>query len=300
MKNKLLIGLFAFFTVLNFTACDVEPLDPNIIVPEPEDPNNPNPNDPGSFKVDFDGNTYTALTTQVFVSESSILLTALRANGDSFGFIIDATQIGAYPANENLLAFNPSGSQYGYWSINPEDDTANTGTITITEINTANHTISGTFNFTGYWSNTDETVAPKQFTNGIFTNLPYVTDSPTGDTFTATVDGTAFTAGDILTAETSVGGMDFISVAGQSGETAITVSVKSDIDTGSYPITGSPNTDMVQVVFTNPDGNGGLATTGTVIITEITADRVKGTFTATVVDGTQTFQITNGTFDAAY
>lgn len=300
MKNKLLIGLFAFISVLNFTSCDVEPLDPNIIVPEPSDPNDPEPTDPGTFKVDFDGSTYTALTTQVYLSESSIMLTALRANGDSFGFIVDATQIGAYPANQQLLAFNPAGSEYGYWSVNPDDATANTGTITITEINTTDHTISGTFNFTGYWSNTDETVAPKQFTNGVFTDLPYVSDSPTNDSFTASIDGTAFTAGDVLTAETTVEGTSFISVAGQSAGTAITVSVKSGITTGSYTITGSPAADQVQVVFTNAAGNGGLATSGTVTVTQITADRVTGTFSATVVDGTETFQITNGTFDAAY
>lgn len=303
MKNKLLIGLFAFFAVLNFSSCDVEPLDPNIVIPDPTDPTDPtdpDPTDPGSFKVDFDGSTYTALTTQVYISEGSILLTALRANGDSFGFIIEGTDVGAYPANQNLLAFNPSGSEYGYWSVNPDAASENTGTITITEINTTDHTISGVFNFKGYWSNTDETVAPKQFTNGVFTNLPYVEENPAGDTFSATVNGTAFNAGDILTSEVTSGSQTLISVAGQSGQSAITVSAVSGITAGTYPITGNVTADSVQVVYTDADGNGGVATSGAVVITQITADRIKGTFTATIVDGAETYQITGGSFDAAY
>lgn len=298
MKNKLLLGLFAFLSVLNFSSCDVEPLDPNIVVPDPTDPTDPG--DDGLFKVDFDGSTYTALTTQVYISEGTIAITALRANGDSFGFLIEGDDVGPYQAHQNLLAFNPSGQEFGFWSVNPDNPTENTGIITITEINTVDHTISGTFNFKGYWSNTDETVAPKQFTNGVFTDLPYVDESPTGDTFSATIDGVGFTAGTILTTEVTAGELTLISVAGQSGQSAITVSAVSDITVGTYAITGNVGMDSVQVVYSDPDGNGGLATLGSVTITEITATRIKGTFTATIVDGATTYQITSGSFDAAY
>jgi len=296
MKNKLLIGLFALFSALNLASCDAEPLDPNIVVPDPNDPA-----ETGTFQVKIDGQQYTALTTQAYISGGSILITALRANGDSFGFIVGGTTAGTYAANQNVLAFTQGGSEFGWEGTNPANSGENTGAITISEVNTANHTISGTFQFKGYWSDTtNTTVAPKEFTEGVFTNLPYTDQSPTGDTFTATIDGTAYNPADIFVTEVTAGQTSVISIAATSGNANLTIAVESDITTGNYPITGSLFTDHVQVMYANSTGAGGPATSGTVSITQKTATRIKGTFTATVAQGNNTFQITQGNFDVAY
>ncbi|MBD3580889.1 DUF6252 family protein [Flavobacterium selenitireducens] len=296
MKNKLLIGIFAMLSVLNLTSCDTEPIDPNIVVPDPTDPV-----EAGSFKVKIDGVQYTALATQAYISGGSILMTATRANGDSFGFIIGGTTEGTYAANQNILAFTQGGSEFGWEGTNPANAGENTGAITISSVNATTRTISGTFQFKGYWSDTtNTTVAPKEFTEGVFTNIPYTDQSPTGDTFTANVDGAAYDASDIFVTEAGSGGTNIISISAPSGNANLTVAVMSDITVGNYPITGSIATDDVQVMYMNTSGAGGPATSGAVNITQKTADRIRGTFTATVTSGSTTFQITQGNFDVAY
>jgi len=296
MRNKLLICLFAALSVFNFTACDTEPIDPNIVVPDPTEPV-----EDGNFQVKIDGTQYTALATQAYISGGSILMTATRANGDSFGFIIGGTTPGTYAANQNILAFTQNGSEYGWEASNPANVGQNTGSITISSVNTQNNTISGTFQFTGYWTDTtDTTVAPKEFTEGVFTNIPYTSENPSGDTFAATVNGVAFTPNDIFVTEAEAGGASTISISAPGSSGNFLVSVNSDITVGNYPITGSFIEDDVRVSYTTAGGAGGPATAGSVNITEKTATSVKGTFTATVTSGSDTFEITQGSFDVAY
>jgi hypothetical protein len=278
---------------------DIEPLGQGVTIPDPE--TNPGTGG-GSFQVDIDGSHYVATTTQVFISGGSIQLSALRAQGDAFGFLLSGTSQATYPANTNLVTYMPAGEEYGYWAVNPQDDTAETGSVNITNIDVTHHTISGTFSFTGYWSDdTDPSPpTPKHFTNGTFTNLPYVTDSPTGDSFLAKVNGVDFSQDDLLAAETTVGPDTFISIGAQNANLdAMTVSVKSSLGTGTYAITGNLASDPVQIAYSNDSGDG-MASAGTVAITEKTATRIKGTFSATVVIGTTTYQITAGSFDVAY
>jgi hypothetical protein len=143
MKNiKFLAGLFLIFTAFTFTSCDNEPIDPAI------DLGNIGGN-PGNavFRADFSGSTWNATSAQAIISGNIIQIGASKNNGESFGILIDGSTTGTYPANENILNFNPAGSEYGYWSINIDNPSENTGSITITNINTYNKTISVTLNF---------------------------------------------------------------------------------------------------------------------------------------------------------
>lgn len=303
-KIKYLSAFLLLFTAFNFISCeDIEPIDSTIVL-NPGEEENPGGGEPevGLFKVDFDGQTFASSSTLAYISGGSIIINAFRSNGENFSFILDGTSIGTYPANKNLVTYSPAGSEYGFMGNHPTDEDADTGSVIITSINTTNKTISGTFHFTGYWSDfDDDSVAPKQFTNGVFTNLPYTSTNPTGDTFFAKVNGTEFVDSDIFTVETVVGGQEFISIgASNVREEEITVSIKSSLTTGSYPITGA-NSDNVQVIYTlATEDFGTRATTGTVTITEKTATRIKGTFTAkSTVDGVD-YQITEGAFNVEY
>ncbi|HCQ13563.1 DUF6252 family protein [Flavobacterium sp.] len=297
MKNiKFLSALVVLFSAFTFTSCDNEPIDSAL-----------NPDDFGgggnanaSFKADFNGATWTANSSQAIVSGNLIQIAGVKSDGSTFGFLIEASTTGTYPANENLLAFNPAGSEYGYWATNINNPTENTGSITITSIDTVNKKISGTFSFKGYWSNADETgVLPIDFTNGVFTNVPYINMEETGDTFFAKVNGTEFVDVDILTTEIGVGSQDFISIAAQnSALDAITVSVRSDQGVGTYPITGNVATDVVQAIYDFNDANY-LAVSGTVTIQEKTATHIKGTFSF-VTNGATPFTISEGSFDVDY
>lgn len=286
LKSKL--QFIILFLVALLASCTYEPIDGTV------------ESDPGSgiFKADFGGKTWTANETQAIVSGHFIEISAINSKGESFGIMIDGAAVGIYAANVNIVAYNPAGSEYGFWSVNDEDPAEDTGSVTITSINTQTKTISGTFHFKGYWSDTDDPKAAIQFTNGAFT-IPYITQEETDDVFTAKVAGTNFVATDILTAVIGSGSTEFIAIGAEDANSnSISVSVKSNLTAGTYPITTNTLSDNVQGSY--EDANGEYkAISGSVTITSITADRVKGTFKFTT-NGTTPFNITEGTFDVEY
>lgn len=287
----------AFFALLitSFTSCENEELGSGVGEGNEENPEAP------LFKADFDGQTFSTTTVQAYISGGSITIVGSKSNGENFAFILDGTTAGTYAANDNLVGYSPAGSEYSYVGINPDDEDADTGSVIISSVNTTNNTLSGTFNFTGYWTNYDETVAPKQFTNGVFTNIPFITTNPSGDTFDAKVNGVDFNDTDIFTAETTIAGQSFISVAAENAlEQSITVNLRESAGVGTYPITGA-SADQAQINFSlDPDGFGTVATSGSVTVTEKTALRLKGTFSGTVIIGGTTYQITAGAFNVEY
>lgn len=299
-KHNLLTYLFIFCTVL-FTSCsdEFEPIDPAIQIPG----NGGGGSTAPVFSVDFNGATFVASNYQAVITGGSIVVSGIRAsNGDSVSFIVDGTTTGSYPANENIIIYQPAGTEYGYLGINYSNPEANTGSIVITSINTTNNTISGTFNFTGYWSDVDEEgVLPIAFTNGIFNNIPFTTENFTEDTFFAKVNGQEFVDVDIFTAISSAGGVELISVAGHDvDDNNITVSVRSNISSGTYEITGD-NTDLVQMFYENTTtGFWERCMSGTVTVLERTSTQLKCTFSGLVTDGETTYTITEGAFDVQY
>ena len=113
MKNiKLLAGILLILTA--FTSCDIEPIDGAI---NPDDFENPS-NEPMVFKADFSGETWNGTTAEALISGNFISIGATRADGSTFSFLIEANAVGTYPANNNIIAYTPAGSEYGYWSIN--------------------------------------------------------------------------------------------------------------------------------------------------------------------------------------
>lgn len=257
-------------------------------------------NDSPVFKADFNNSTWSTTQTQVIISGNLIQIAALKSDNSSFGMLVEASTTGTYPANNNLLAYNPPNSEFGYWSTNINNPNENTGSIIITSINTVAKTISGTFTFKGYWSDTDVTnIAPIQFTNGVFTNLPYINQAETGDTFFAKVDGIEFVDVDLLTIELGINGQDFYSIGAQNSDmNSMTVSVRTNVGAGTYPITGNTATDVVQIIYDVNDVNF-RGVSGNVVIIEKTATRLKGTFTC-VTDGATPYTISEGTFDVEY
>lgn len=297
-KIKLIAGLFLILTSFTFTSCDNEPIDSAIDLDDFENPTG----GPMVFKADFSGETWTGTMAQAVVSGNFISIGAARADGSTFSVLVEASTTGTFPANNNIIAYTPQGSEYGYWSINTTNESENTGSITITNINTVAKTVSGTFNFKGYWSDsTNTSIIPVQFTNGVFTNVPYITQAQTGDTFFAKVGGTEFQDVNILTALIDVAGQEYISVAASTASAdSMTVSVKSNLTAGTYPITGNTATDVVQAIY-NVGGTNYNAASGSVTITTITADHIKGTFNY-VTGGTAPapFTVTQGAFDVDY
>src|SRR5690606_29905967 len=121
----------------------------------------------------------------------SITINAMRPQGDNFGFMLNGITTGTYAGNDddNLIGYNAVGIENTFVSFNFDNPSEDTGAVVVTEINTVNQTISGTFQFKGYSEDDTGNTISKQFTNGVFTNLPYMTNNPTGDTFFAKING---------------------------------------------------------------------------------------------------------------
>jgi hypothetical protein len=301
-KHKFLSFITVFCAVFTFISCDNEPIDSALNLDDFDNGGNGgNGNGPALFQAKFSDAVWTATNAEAVISGNLIALGGERPNGEGFGFLIQGTALGTYPANTNLLTYTPADSEYGYWSTNINDPAEDTGSITITNINTTNKTISGTFSYKGYWSDSTVTnILPIVFTEGKFENIPYVTQAETNDTFFAKVDGAEFVDVDLLSTIIGINGQDYISVAGQdSNLDAITVSVRSNLAIGTYPLTGNVNNDLVQCIYDFDDVSYN-AISGSVTIISKTPDRIRGTFSCMVSDGTDDFIISEGAFDVAY
>ncbi|MES2412089.1 MAG: DUF6252 family protein [Bacteroidota bacterium] len=298
MKNiKLITGIFLILTAFTFTSCEIEPIDSAIDLDDFENPTA----GPVVFKADFSGSTWNATTAQAVVSDNFITIAASKADGSTFAILVNATATGTYPANDNIVAYTPATSEFAYWSMNMENPSEDTGSVTITSINTTNHTVSGTFQYRGYWSDmTVTSIIPVDFTNGVFTNIPYIPNTETGDTFFAKVDGVEFVDTLLTGAEVGSGVETWLNVAAVDGAlNDITVAFKKSMGAGTYVITGGTS-DNASCSFNSGSGIDYDGISGTLTITSLTTDRVKGTFSFVGSDGASTKTVSEGSFDVGY
>jgi hypothetical protein len=295
-KIKLIAGIFLILTSFTFTSCENEPIDSAIDLGDFEGPTG----GPMVFKADFGGATWNASQAQALVGGNYISIVAFKPDGSNFTFMVEANTTGTFPANTNILAYTPASSEYGYWSVNFENESENTGSIIITNIDTVNKTISGTFSYKGYWSDTTiSSIIPVQFTNGVFNNVPFITQGETGNTFFAKVDGEEFVDVDILAVTTEINSLEFISVGADTAALDdMTISVRSSLGAGTYNITGDIAADNVQAITTINDVEY-EAVSGSITIISKTADRIKGTFHY-VTNGATPLNVTEGAFDVEY
>lgn len=288
--------LFLFISITLISCGDVEPIDPAVI----NDGNNNN-NGQASLTATFNNQNFIATGFQAIKTGTTFLIQGFRSNGSNFSFALSGTTAGTYPANSltNLIYYQPAGTDFVYWGFHPNDATANTGAVVITNVDTVNKTVSGTFQFTGFWSNTDDNLPSISFTNGVFTNIPYTEDAMSDDVFTATINGQPFVTDFVVVSEIGTATESFIVVSGtDTNGRIINVNMKSTLGAGTYPITTNIGNDDVQLAFQIPSQDfEAFANSGSVTITEKTDTRIKGTFTGTISGGGETYQITNGSFD---
>ncbi|GAA4054200.1 DUF6252 family protein [Flavobacterium chungnamense] len=311
MKKNKIFSIFTFlFIVFSFISCDNEPIDPTLL--QQINSNNGNNGGGGNggnptngiFKVDFGGQTWEANDTEAIMYSSAIQIGGLKtSNGQTFAFALNGNTVGTYDSTSNLIAYDANNNSNGdvYWAVNPTNPSVSAGTVTITNIDTVNKKISGTFSFTGYWSDTSvSNVPPISFTNGVFTNIPYTAGTNTStDLFYAKVDGTEFVEDQIDVSEVIASGFpDSYSIVGAKADGQnVGLRISKALGVGTYNFSGPFNQNLTSTcVF-----NSLLYTsdTGALTISEKTATRMKGTFSLTVSNFTtsQTKTITQGSFD---
>ncbi len=304
MKNiKILAGLVLLFAAFISTSCETEPIDSAIDLNDFTDTNNPA--GPAVFKADFSGSTWVAETTQANITNNTITIVGNKGTaGEGFAFQVSGTAIGTYSANENLMVYTPANSDYGYWSIDVLNGTTNTGAVVITAVDTVNHTISGTFNFTGYWSDTTVTnILPTVFTNGVFDNIPYTTESiANNDSFSAKFEGVDFVEDNIdavqILNESNVP-VELSIVGSKTNDDSIGIRFPYSLEVGTYSFASDTPSFGGNAVINNILYH---ATVGTITIISKSSTRIKGTFSYTGYNFTEdaTKQITEGTFDVEY
>lgn len=311
-KLNLFSIIYILIAALAMNSCsDVEPLGSGVINNDGSD-GGTNPVTNGSFKVNFDGQTFVGFQNQATIGTPGMSIISVNAEGNSFAIAIPGFTVGNYPSgNSGLSSYVPLGAM-PFTSNNPEEvsNTPNNASYTITEIDTINKTVSGTFEFKGFQMNTDfEVVATKLFTNGIFTAIPYTGDIPVDngggpgvvfENFFAKVNDENFLAVDdfVLYNPVSINNITYDSFKATNADgDEITINIKSNTPVGTYNITSGGTADKVQIKY-KKGVNVNKATSGSVKITVKTATKVVGTFSGVVTIGGVTYTITAGQFKA--
>ncbi|MUV04458.1 hypothetical protein GN157_12130 [Flavobacterium rakeshii] len=306
MKRFKIVQAFALlFLAIGFTACDTEPVDPVLLDNIGE---NPGGSTGGSFTVDFNGQTYVATQSAAIYNEGMLSVNGVRISGsniESVSFVLmNPVEGQTYTGNDILIIYTPAMSMYQYTNVNLDEEQPS-GSVTITDIDLLNQTISGTFSFTGWWSNDEEDVEPIEFTNGAFTNVSYTGGMPpvngNEDEFTASLDGNDYAIANIGVAVADAGSGETISINGfDTSNNKVVLTIDASLTPGTYQITGNMLEDVVgaRYLTTSPESMY-MATTGSVVINSKTEDRIAGTYSFSATNGTEVVNFT-GTYDVDY
>ena len=173
--------VFLFFIAMSlFTSCVKPPVeDPDPLPPA------------GNVTANFDDQVFSSTTTEVIINDISLSMDASQEDGSFFRItlpeaplvgtytwsVYDASSPGFYLAyfeNPDAVPFVAARDNLGEFANFPSyTDTAE---LVIYGIDKINKRISGSFKFTGvrFTDDTQTEVETRVFTNGAFTNLPYI------------------------------------------------------------------------------------------------------------------------------
>jgi Family of unknown function (DUF6252) len=298
MKSRLTFYLLPIF-FLSFFACTKELSNENGHATVPVT---------GSFYATINGNLWNADSLQlILVSSDGVSINGLSKTGEQISMLLPAFNVGTY-------ALSAQSVSYALYA-NLLDNVANVfvsnsgsagGSVTISSIDTVNHVVSGTFQFTLVNPSDNST---KSITKGVFDYVSYSKDSgsviippppPSGtDTVLATIDGNKFFASDV---EVSISNGQLL-IAGFSGTQDIALLIPPGIAPGTYNLDFA--TGMYIGIY-NPSPSITLISqsSGTVTITsnDTVAKRVKGifNFTASPLSSGTPATITKGYFAVNY
>ena len=159
------------------------------------------------------------------------------------------------------------------------------GSVTLTALTATR--IAGTFHFDA----TDGASSVRQVTQGAFDvplnsggALPVVPDNA-GSRLTGTMGGAAYNASLLAVTQSGAGGVGFSSTSDTLG---VTIALAGVTAAGTYDISTQSVASGRYILVTRsgvspaPTWGTGAGTTGSVVVTSLTATRVKGTFTATL------------------
>ena len=309
INQFLLLFLTATTTILSSCSPDVEPLDPSVTVPGPVVN--------GQLKVDIDGQTFVATNVQAVVNSTAIAISGLRSgNNDFLQITLPAplNEVGTYTwtdatANNTVLGLIYSNSSSEAFVTAPNNgdfaefpEYTDTATITVSNIDTQNKTISGTFQFTGARFDDAGNLLMKKFTNGSFTNISFAGDitGPTSNSFSAKLDGVAFDPATVNANKLS----DKIFIVGKKASVEnISLILPENVTPGTYEFDTFGDYIGMYILDNTQNGTFNAASGSITIITHNTSTKkLKGkfNFVGESLFAPNTHNITDGEFEVTY
>ncbi len=252
--------------------------------------------DTGKLEADINGVRWVAnkdVKAQFIAADTSgtpaiISISATSTNGRELNFGVIDSGVHVYSVFTNDTSFFSNGAEYSdstspskgsfYSSDSNTTNYIKIGTISITNIDTTNKTITGSFSFRVY-RQSDTT--SRSFTNGVFTKVPYtkiggIIPSAGTDSFQVKINDTLFNAFSIIPISSS--GTIAINAADSLGNKSVALTFKDTVRPGSYTF----NLINQSGVYTLNSTNAYIPTIGTgllqIIENNAISKRVRGNF----------------------
>ena len=245
------------------------------------------------FQADIDGVQYTAVDVEASINADGLVIES--DNGlEQLGFIIPNVAVGSFTITDDLQTSEAT-MVYAPDMTETTGFLADMGSITVTEINTIDSTVSGIFNgnLVEFFGSAPDVVV----TNGTFTDIPYTADA-NPDELLAQVDGVDFDADTFVIAE--VNGNIAAGCVDNPGRT-ITVYFPANIDVGVYTMGTLGDDYYATYEDDNVNDNNpwpSVPMVGSIQVDSRTNNVIEGTlaFTAQEPGGPGVFSISMGDF----
>ena len=316
--KKILYPIFLALFTLMAVSCDNEPLEGEFGDPNGGGSGGGNQTPGGNFTATIDGNSFVADgALAITMYNGDIVQTSIsgaNVSGNSISLQIEAEGTGSYVLSNPVDFDNPGDGTAMYAQLGtegfPYTTTVNsTGTLEITEWDTQNMIVSGTFSFEAEREVDNEdgsvTVETVNITEGEFSNVPLQieggeepTDPEPEDPeslFEVELDGELYTG----TTQANIN-EDGLAIAASSGEQVFALQV-FDPAVGSFDL-GSEDEALIlyDLDNSNEESEVYIPIEGTINISSIdyTNNLVSGTFSGTLVEiiSQEELVMTNGVF----
>lgn len=303
-KMYLLKGMFLVFLAFQFLSCEDEPLTGEF----PQDEQNNA--EEGQFIAQVEGVEFIAATaTATLNADNDLVIMGEKPGGKNITLGITDAAVGAFSlttggTNENAGAyFDGTTNLLPYVSA---EAFGGSGHLNITELDTEEQTVTGTFSFIGVRMKVDSDGNPVldgndepvmeevEISSGAFNTIPYVLDGAGGgtgnsnDEFFAKVDGVDFIADSISVTEPIVGDIHMIKVEARSttGE-LLRIDVPRFLGEGTFQMENiSDGTKLIAIYNEGVGGENLSSNPGSITISQLDLELgvLKATFNFTGTD----------------
>lgn len=267
-------------------------------------PRTTDPNLSGDFTAKINGVDFSAnKASGANISNEVIVIIGQDNSGQTIILRVADSSVHVYTmdinSDANVGAYTKD-SAFAYTTNQGNSDAESGGILSITEIDTTNKTISGTFNLKLYRA---FDLQQLKVMEGVFTNIPYTTEAlppaNANDTFRVKVDGVDFPTYSV--SSNTIFESIFISASDQSLQNTVGLTFPKVVTPGAYDLT------YLDFSFNGQYNKGDTYTTAesgsiTIIENDQANKRVRGTFSFHAIDllGTAAAELTEGYFSLKY